>query len=315
MPGPRQLVPPPNFVDRNFGLLSVVQPRYDASEASGLAGSPENPYWRNGVTFSDICGLAGTTWDWFCVTGVGSRDTKAENVDNVNFGATPFTVFGRVDCSPVGYSQDEERARAVSALTRNESWQVERAFATGVVGGAVNAPATVYPHLQATEAVTDTAGIRLQCAATSVTGSTILDVVEGFGRLEAAMANCWNGQFVIHVPVILGEALFDHHLVDTYGAQIKTRAGNLVALGAGYTGLSPAGAATANAAWIYATPPIFAYRSGPETFTFREELDRDTNTLQTIVERTYVLGFPCCCFYALPVSVGGDVTGQPVSAF
>ena len=44
-------------------------------------------------------------------------------------------------------------------------------------------------------------------------------------------------------------------------------------------------------------------------------LDRETNTLKTIVERTYVLGYSCCCMYAVPISTGGIVTGQPSSAF
>ena len=67
--------------------------------------------------------------------------------------------------------------------------------------------------------------------------------------------------------------------------------------------------------WIYATGPVFAYRGAPETFAFREMFDRTANTLKTIVERTYVLGYSCCCLPAIPVSVGGDITGQPLSAF
>jgi len=298
MAGPRNLVPPPTFTDRNYGLLSVVQARYDEPDA----------HWRNGVTFQDICGLGGLTYDPCAVSGTPTA--KAANVEIETYGALPFTVFGEVDCSPVGYSQEDQRARAVDALTRNESWQVERAFWTGTVSTGV-----LYPHLAANAAVTDSLGVTLQCAATTVTGSTVLDVVEGIARLESAMAGCYNGQFVIHVPTILGPQLFQWGIVDTYGGQIKTKTGNLVALGAGYPGTGPTGAAIDNAVWVYATPPVFAYRSSPETFTFKEMLDRTDNTVQSIVERTYALGFPCCCFYALPISVGGDITGQPLSAF
>lgn len=303
MPGPRQLVSPPTFVDRNFGLLSVVQTRYDEPES----------HWRNGVTFQDICGVAGNTYDVNCVVDQ-TPASKAANVTLRTFGAQPFTVFAEVDCSPVGYSQQEQRARGVDALTRTEGYQVESVFATGAAGGDAN---RVYPHLYADTAVTDPANINitLQCAATTVSGSVVLDIVEGIGRLEALMAACWPGQFVLHVPYILGESLFSEYLAKIEGAQIKTYTGNLVALGAGYAGLSPSGVATPNAAWIYATPQIFAYRSAPETFNFREELDRTNNTVKTIVERTYVLGFPCCCFYAVPISVGGHITGQPLSAF
>lgn len=304
MAGPRQqMVSPPLFVDRNFGLLSVVQARYDEPDA----------HWRNGVTWQNLCGMGSTTYDPYCVTGAPAE--KSANVEVTTSGATPFTVFGEVDCSPVGYSQQEQRARAVDALTRGEPWQVERALLSGVAGGDAG---IVYPHLAADTAVFDTTSlptVTLQCAVTTVTGSTVLDVVEGVGRLEAAFSDCYGGQGTLHVPLILGEQLFRAGIVRVDGAMIKTQAGNLVALGAGYDGRGPDGTFIANAAWVYMTGPVIAYRSAPETFNFREMLDRSTNTAKTIVERTYVLGFDCCCLFGAPFSVGGIVTGQPLSAF
>lgn len=304
MAGPRNLVSPPTFVDRNFGLMSVVQTRFD---------DPDE-HWRNGVTFQDICGLAGTTFDPYCVSGTGAP-LKTANATVQTYGATPFNVVAEVNCSPVGYSQQEQQSRAVDALTRNESFQVEQAFWTGAVGGVGPTIYQVSPHLAANTAVVDSLGVTLQCAATTVSGSVVLDIVEGIGRLEAAMGRCYNGQMTIHLPMVLGEALLSNYSAEVFGSQIKTRAGNLVALGAGYTGTGPDGTSIPNAAWVYATSPVFAYRSSPETFAFREELNRTNNTVQTIVERTYVLGFACCCFYAVPISVGGYTTGQPLSAF
>src|SRR5262245_4777861 len=179
MAGPRQLVSAPTFVDRNYGLLSVVQARYDEPDA----------HWRNGVTWQDLCGFSGLTFDSCLVTGAGPNPVplaKADNVDWNTFGARPFTVFAEIDCSPVGYSQQEQRARAVDALTRSEGFQVENAFWTGTAGGLANA---VLPHLAANAAVQDTTLLpvaNLQCAATQVTGSTVLDIVEGIQRLEDA---------------------------------------------------------------------------------------------------------------------------------
>ena len=308
MPGPRQLVSPPTFADRNYGLLSVVQPRYDEPESK----------WRNGVTWSDLCGSGGVTYDPSCLpSGTGNTPaTKADNIDFEHFGAQPFTVFGEVDCSPVGYSVDEQRTRAVDAMTRTEAYQVERAFWTGAAGGDSG---IVLPHLAANATVEDSATqvvtITLQCAATEVTG-VALDAVEGLGRLEAAASACYQGQLTLHVPTVLGERLMERGLIKPDGGQLKTVAtNNLVALGAGYPGTSPAGATPTNAVWVYATGPVFAYRSAPETFRFQEMLDRDTNLVKSIVERTYVLGYSCCCLYAVAISVGGDVTGQPQSAF
>ena len=310
MPGPRQLVDPPTFADRNYGLLSVVQARYDVPDQ----------HWRNGVTWSDICGLGGTTYDPSCLAS-GTGNTPAEKSDNIDFehfGATPFAVVAEVDCSPVGYSAEEQRQRAVDALTRTEAAQVEAAFWTGTAGGDTN---KALPHLAASAAIEDSSTqvvtITMQCATQTITGaSTPLDIVEGIGRLEAAASACYSGQLTLHVPLVLGQALQDHHLVKADGGQLKTEAtNNLVALGAGYPGTSPAGVATDGVAWVYATGPVFAYRSSPETFRFDQMLDREANLLKSIVERTYVLGYSCCCLYAVPISTGGDVTGQPQSAF
>jgi hypothetical protein len=302
MPGPRQLVAPPAFVDRNFGLLSVVQARYDEPEA----------HWRNGVTWTDICGLAGTTYDPYCLPS-GAANTPAEkagNVDVENFGAQPFTVFAEVECSPVGFSQQEQRARAVDALTRSEPYQVENVFFTGTAGGDTD---KVYPHLAATSEVTEGSFpvILLQCAASVVSGTAeapvIFEITQGLGLLEALMGACYGGQITLHVPLGLAERMISSGLVKADGAQMKTISGNLVAFGAGYPGTSPAQAATSGALWVYATGPVFAYRSAPETFTFKEQFNRDNNTLQTIVERTYVLGHSCCCMYAVAIATIGGV--------
>lgn len=305
MPGPRHLVAPPTFVDRNFGLLSVVQSRYDEPDV----------HWRNGVTWQDICGTAGVTFDDLCVESPVPSG-KASNLTVNTFGAQPFAVFGEVDCSPVGYSQQEQRSRAVDGMSRAESFQVERTFWTGDVAGSGSTSGYIKPHLAEDTAVTETQGgvvITLQCAATQVTGTTV-DIVEGLGRLEAAFTACHNGQAVLHIPAILGPALFERYLAKVEGGQIKTFTGHLVALGAGYTGSSPAGVVTPGVAWVYATSPVFAYRGAPETFNFVEQFDRANNTLKTIVERTYVLGFNCCCLYAIPISTGGDITGAYNSA-
>lgn len=311
MAGPKMLAPPPSFDPRNFGLLSVVQARYDEPDQ----------HWRNGVVWQDICGLGGLTFDQYCLTtgtipaSGAPPAAKVDNIDWNTYGAIPFTAFAEVDCSPVGYSQEEQRSRAVDALTRTEAYQVENAFWTGTAGGVAN---QVYPRLAANAAVNDPTLFpvtRLQCAATPVTGTTILDIVEGLGRIEAALAACYQGKGVIHVPVLLAAALFQWNLVKADGAQLRTAAGNLVAVGGGYPGTGPDGTSLTNAMWIYATGPVFAYRSEAFTFKFPEMLDRTSNTLKTIVERTYVLGYSCCCLPAVPISVGGDITGQPLSAF
>jgi len=65
---------------------------------------------------------------------------------------------------------------------------------------------------------------------------------------------------------------------------------------------------TPGALWIYLTGQVFAYRSSAEEFDFKSSFNRAENTAYMIAERTYVLGWDCC-HYAVPVSVGGIVTG------
>lgn len=307
MAGPKTLVPPPTFDPRNFGLLSVVQPRYDEPDE----------HWRNGVIWQDICGLGGSTYDPFCLP-TGTATTPAEKSDNIDwntYAATPLTVFAELDCSAVGFTQEEMRVRGATALTQTETYQLERAFWTGQASGDSN---IIYPHLAANAVVNDTTLLpvpQLQCAATTVTGSVILDVAEGLGRLEAAFSALYQGKGVIHVPTALTESIFTQHIAQISGTQLRTGLGNLIAVGAGYPGTGPDGTSLPNAVWVYMTPPIFAYRSAQFSYRFVQMFDRSANTYKMIVERTYVLGYSCCALVALPISLGGDVTGQPLSAF
>lgn len=301
----RDIVDGPPFVDRPFSLWTAVEDR------SGLVDAP---HWRNGVNFNSLCGIGGNTYDDYCTDA--SAATKAANVTVPRRGATPMTPFAELDCSPVGYDPQEQRSLAAAALTNTEMYQVEQMFWTGTAGGDAN---QVYPHLAASTAVDETSStlysVRLQCAATQVTGSVVLDVTEGLGRLEAALVACSGGMGVIHVPYVLGEQLFRANAVKVNGAKLMTQTGHQVVLGAGYPGTAPDGSAPpVGAVWVYATSPLFGYRSSVEQASFRESFDRSENTHKTIAERTYVVAFDCCCLFAVLISTGGIVTGTPLSA-
>lgn len=311
---PKPIVSPPTLNPRPYGLWSVVEDR---------SPTVTDSRWRNGVTWQDRCGVGGVTYQDDCREG-DTPATKAANVGAPWFRATPFTVFDQVSCdgtasfggglSPVGYAVGELESLAASALAQTESYQVERAFWTGVAGGDAD---IVQPHLAANAAVTSTGEVvtvTLQCPATMVTGSTLLDVVEAVSSLEAALGSCLVGQGVIHVPLALGESLFRANIAKADGPRLMTQAGNLIALGGGYPGTGPDGSSDAVSAWIYATGPVFGYRSAIERFRLVESLDRSENTAKMIAERTYLLGFSCCCLYAARASLGGIVTGQPLSA-
>lgn len=285
MAGLRQIVNPPTFTPLPYNLLSVVdQP------------PTTDNHWQNGISFQSHCvtGMGALTYDeCLVVTGTGGSPpapaSKTGNVQTVNRGATPFTVYVEFDCSAVG-SFDEASDIGARALAQVESWQVERALWTGQIDGVT----LVFPHLAATTTVLDAQDFLLQSVPVTG-GSGTTDVADGLGQLEAALADCLNGVGVIHVPVEAIPSLDAYGLVKPQGARLKTLNGNWVVAGAGYPGTSPSGASPAvGTTWMYATGPIIAYRGSVTTFTPTESFDRLENTVKMIAERTYVLAWDCC---------------------
>lgn len=303
MAGPRQLVDAPTFTPSPYGLLSVVQ-----------TPSTGDAHWLNGVTWPSYCPDAGqATYDeCIAVTGSGGPppepSVKTTNVDVVHRGATPFTAYARFDCATVGNENAIETAR--EALARTETFQVERTFWTGLVDGKTLA----FPHLAADAEVEDSAGILLQTVASPVATGAALDIATGLGLLEQGLADCFGGTGVIHVPVKLLPTLDALSLLRVVNArnvgtgrfdrQLQTLNGNLVAAGAGYPGTSPTGASTtADATWIYATGPVFMRRGDVKILSGNSAINRETNNVEMIAERTYVFGFDCC-HVAVQVSLG-----------
>lgn len=305
MGGPRQIVDSPAFTPSRFGLLSVVQ-----------TPSARDGHWQNGITWSSYCpeNMGDTTYDE-CIAITGAPEgavpeplTKTANVDHVMRGATPFTVYTRFDCSPVG--NEEAQRIATAALGQVEEWQVERTFWTGLVDGRT----LMFPHLAASAQVVDNDGIILQpTTSTAVTGVAV-DVATGLGRLEQALADCYGGRGVVHVPLEALATLDAHTLLrpvggrdassGQFGRQLETLAGNLVAVGAGYPGTGPTGVDPGTTTtWLYATGPVFMYRSSVKVNPFSSTVDRNNNTIEMLAERTYVLGFDCC-LHAVQVTLG-----------
>ena len=305
MAGPRQIVDAPTFTPSPFGLLSVVQ-----------TPTPRDSHWQNGVTWSSYCpeNMGDTTYDE-CIATTGAPDdpppepsVKTTNVDHVLRGATPFTAYTRFDCAPVGHA-DAQRI-ATLALAQVEEWQVEQTFWTGLVDGLT----LVFPHLAATVEVVDGDGIVLQpTTSTAVTGAPV-DVATGLGRLEQALADCYGGRGVIHVPLEALPSLDAYGLLrpvggrdsasGQFGRQLETLAGNLVAVGGGYPGSGPDGVDPGTTTtWLYATGPVFMYRSDVKVFPFSSTVNRSNNTVEMMAERTYVLGFDCC-LHAVQIELG-----------
>lgn len=302
MAGPRLIVDGPSFTPLPYGLWDAVQ-KPDASD----------PHWQNGITWWDRCPTGDTLYEeCIAVTGTGGSPTAqasmASNITQQNRGATPFACYVEFDCSPVGLA--DAQGLADEALTKVSGWQLEKAFWTGVAGKTKTgnvAQTTVFPHLAATATLTDPndSSIVLQPTTnTSVTGSSTTDVADGLGQLQGALATCYHGTGVIHVPTVALPTLVAWDLVEDRDGGLYTHIGNRVVVGQGYPGTSPWGAApAAGSTWIYATGAVFGYTAPVEVGSLNELFDRSENTHHMIAQQVYVLGFECCLF-ATQIALG-----------
>lgn len=282
---PRTYVSAPAFTPLPFGLLTSLSP---------FIRTPSDPHWQAGVIYESVCAVGNTTFDeCFAVTGtdgvatpVGPPPSKASTEEFILRGATPFTVFAQMDCSAPGFW---ERGTEVinSSFTQSEQRQVERAFWTGIAGGQP----VVYPHLAANTEVYD-GQVLLQSAA--VSGGAAVDIVQGIGILESALAACYDGVGVLHLPRSLAPAMAEAMLLVNEGGRYRTPNGNIVIFGSGYTGSAPDGTTSADSVYVYATGSLMIYRSPTYMINGVEALVREDNTLKPIVERQYLLGWDCC---------------------
>lgn len=297
----RVVVPAPAFTPSQYGLFSVAEDV--TAEFEGTQGVGQ--HWAAGIIWQPLCPAGATTYDE-CITTDGDSPppappAKSATFSNVRQGATPFSVFFRKDCSIPTY-WDEAAGEVREALTVAESFEVEQAFWTGVTG----AQKIVFPHLAAdAEVVVDRDTLQLE--ADEVT-ATAVDIVQGFGMLEAAAMACLRGQVTLHVPVDAASALVAWDLIRLDGARYVTALGNLVAIGAGYTGSAPDGTdATPASTWLYATGPVFYARGPLQEFAPDFSVALSVNTLEQMAERTYVVGYSCCLLAAeidLTITIG-----------
>lgn len=281
----RQLIDLPTvFTTLPHGLWDSIQ-----------SPSPDGVHWQNGVTWVDRCPAGDTTYDeCISATGIGSPPeppAKTPNVTQESRAALPFTVIAEFHCSPVGIG--EAQSIAQDALARVEQQQLETAFWTGLAADQ----AVAFPHLSADAEVMDGEVLLQPTASPIVTGA---DVAHGLGMLEQALADCYKGQGLIHVPRTALPTLAAWKLASLNDdGRLVTPAGNLIVVGGGYPGSGPDGEApAAGTTWIYATGAAWGYRSDVYFTQVRDSLDRTSNTLRMQAERNYLIGFECCLLAA-----------------
>jgi hypothetical protein len=293
MAGPRLVVAGPSFTPLPYGLWDAVQkPTADTN------------HWQNGITWWDRCGNGDTLYDeCIAITGIGGSPTGqaplSQNITQQNRGATSFACYAEFDCSPVGLM--DAQTIADEALDKVAGYQLERAFWTGVAGKTTSngvPQTTVFPHLAANTVFLDPGNstIVMQPAASmAASGGATTDVADGFGQLESALATCYHGLGVIHIPATALPTLEAWDLVEDRDGGLYSPAGHRVVVGSGYPGTSPAGAAPAlGSTWVYGTGAVFGYQAPVNVGELIELFDRTENTHHMVAERTYVLGFECC---------------------
>lgn len=297
----RDFMSPPKFEPLQYRLRDAVDGPY-----------PYAGHQKLGVQYTpDTCAFPLET-SATCVSGIGA--TKVATGSIPNRGADSFVVYTWLDCSLVGMGPDEVenlKQRTLRAHENNAQTVVETVFWTG---GSFN----TVQHLAEDTAVSETVGgstVNLQTLATVIVTGAV-DVVEAVGRLEQAMASCYGGTPLIHMQRGVAVHLAANHILEKKGPRLLTPLGSVVVAAPGYTGSSPAGVAPTNGtSWLYATGSVKMLQSEPQ-FTAgnaSELLLRATNDSVLIVEQRFTFAWDCCHF-AIPVSLGGVITGTWNSA-
>ncbi len=254
-----------------FGLFSVVTPR--------PAGDSR---WENGAVWEPLtCGPASGIGEVDCVTQTASGLPKKFPVPGGTDEATPFTVYGSYECSPIGHTLEYAQERATEHLIAREEARAEQAVWTGDLGNVPN----------------------FSNADTASGGA--LDPCLALATAEQYIATNYGSLGVIHMSRLLAQVLLCEQALEVRGTRLFTRLGTPVVAGAGYPGSHPDGV-TAGDQYLVATPALMAYRSEVFGATNRpgDLLDRGQNNLFGIAERRYLVGWDEC---PVPLAVQAEM--------
>lgn len=225
--------------------------------------------WFNGVALRPFSARCASTFDYCGAKPAtllhGVPDTPTGTGADLEFGS--FMVYLPQTCTTRGLDIPEFRRRAGQILSAVEPAAVEKELESGA------AMATPNRFLR-------------DANVTLLNADFAVDVVDGFARLERAIANsCRRG--MIHCTVEVGTAAAHAMLVNpdpSNSARLITAMGTIVVPGQGYTGAAPVGGtATAVNQWAYATGMIELRRSASVEFDppddAAEALNRSTNQI------------------------------------
>ncbi len=276
-------VPAPSVQPHPFGILSVAE----------IVPTPGDVHWQQGVMWEPVaCEAAALYGHCNCVLeGEGAPAPKTPREGTALSFATPFTVVGSFQCSPVGRWNDG-KDRATDHLLAGEERAVELEMALGGVHSS---------QAFATDATNITP-----------TPGTPVTIAQGIALLELAAGSGFSGQGVLLMSrreALLGVSERAIQEPRSGDLQLVTGLRTPVAALAGYNGVvGPTGNAPAGQAWLFAISRPRVWRS--EVFysnPLRENsLDTAQNNLTFFAERTYVVGWDCGDGFAVLVENGTD---------
>lgn len=245
-----------------YGLYTVANGPLDLPTHASVGGLDfQTPYCKAGSLYEVNCPPA---------TKSASLTGGYQTVNG-----DPFVVLVGSECGslsgddlrdPDQYTRD----LVVQALLSKEQRLVEVAISNG--GGVGQAPDL------------SNGGTQLAAAA---------NVVEAFGKLEAAYDDLYGLPAVIHVPTMAAAAVKANHLVEKDGAIWRTVMGNAVSFGA-YTGADQTGAVPASPATnIYITGQVTVWHGPIWVSPWAESIDKTTNQVHRFAERNIVVAYEC----------------------
>jgi hypothetical protein len=231
-----------------------------------------NPTTSGSVTITALTGL--TAQKGAATIGDDSPDLAT---------GVPFTVIASYGCA--GISGDEARRILSRRIAQYEAAAVERVFWEGTYGVS---PSLRNGYVEPTDPVRPTGIVRAVAALEDAISS------QGFAGVPIIHAPRWVYPFAAGANLIVR----DRNV-------LRTPADTMWAFGSGYTanvGPHDQDTETVDAfqSWLYITGPIQQWRSdvfiNPDA---RASLNRETNVVEAVAERTYVLAQDCRAYATL----------------
>lgn len=269
---PPALVAAPARPPLPYGLFSVLAPRDGSTDR-----------WQAGIQFEELgCPPAATGIIGPYACGEDAIDGLPKefdgNADTVT--ASEFTVYTSQVCSPIGNSLERSTEIASGRMALFEERLVETAL---------------WAILQ-----------DVDIKATILAADKKDEVLRKIAALEQAASNAYGTQGVVHMPRETALLGIGYSALDVRQNRLFTQLGTPVVAGSGYTH-------TTGSAAVFWTPQMVGYRSEVFNSTARagDLLDRASNDLYGVAERTWVLAFDTSCGVIVPPEPEPDPDPNP----